>query len=99
MYQHSLASPPPSAQNSLASLASVDLPKMMGNVAHLGADLNDVSSVPIGPMLRKALGLSAAEGMHAQHICSEQFRKHLYLNMAAPQTFARTFTKPGSRLY
>ena len=30
---------------------------------------------------------------------SEQFRKHLYLNMAAPQTFARTFTKPGARLY
>ena len=30
---------------------------------------------------------------------SEQFRKHLHLNMAAPQTFARTFTKPGSRLY
>ena len=30
---------------------------------------------------------------------SVPFRKHLYLNMAAPQTFARTFTKPGSRLY
>ena len=30
---------------------------------------------------------------------SEQFWKHLNLNMAAPQTFARTFTKPGSRLY
>lgn len=41
------------SSNSLASLASVDPPKMMGNVAHLGPDLNDVSSVPIGPMLRK----------------------------------------------
>ena len=30
---------------------------------------------------------------------AEQFRKHLYLKMAAPQTFARTFTKPDSRLY
>ena len=30
---------------------------------------------------------------------SVPFRKHLYLNMAAPQTFARTFTKPGSCLY
>ena len=30
---------------------------------------------------------------------SAPFRKHLCLNMAAPQTFARTFAKPGSRLY
>ena len=30
---------------------------------------------------------------------SEQFWIYLSLNIAAPQTFARTFTKPGSRLY
>ena len=39
----------------------------------------------------------------AQNLCdiqdSEQFWMYLNLNMAAPQTFARTFTKPGSHLY
>ena len=30
---------------------------------------------------------------------SKQFWMYLNLNIAAPQTFARTFTKPGSRLY
>ena len=30
---------------------------------------------------------------------SEQFWMYLNLDMVAPQTFARTFTKPGSSLY
>ena len=30
---------------------------------------------------------------------SEQFWMYLNLNIAASQTFARTFTKPGFRLY
>ena len=30
---------------------------------------------------------------------SEQFWMYLNLDMVAPQTFARTFTKPGVRLY
>ena len=30
---------------------------------------------------------------------SEQFWMYLNLDMVAPQTFARTFTKPGFRLY
>ena len=33
------------------------------------------------------------------HWPSEPFWMHLNLNMAAPQTCARTFTKPGFRLY
>ena len=38
--------------------------------------------------------------MMSPYVChSEQFRMYLNLDMAAPQTFARTFTKPGSRLY
>ena len=43
-----------------------------------------------------ALGGSAAEDSEIQ---SEQFWMYLNLDMVAPQTFARTFTKPGSRLY
>ena len=32
-------------------------------------------------------------------LASEQFWMYLILDMVAPQTFARTFTKPGFRLY
>ena len=36
---------------------------------------------------------------HNHILNSEQFGIYLNLNIAAPKTFARTFTKPGSRLY
>ena len=35
----------------------------------------------------------------SEELRSEQFWMYLNLDMVAPQTFARTFTKPGSRLY